>query len=206
MINPKIEHIIFDLDGTLYALDWESFSVSHLWKQVKRKYTELMAVYTWDPDDAFERYVREEMDGGISVSENIASNIWITRHEVFVRTWWMIDPKTVIRWATIDPLFLSSLRKRYWLSVLTASPKIWANTVLEYLQVRDCFMSIVTAEGFSWWKMQGFQRLLSEHSPISEQVMTFWDQEHTDIVPAAMLGIQWVLVRWPRDIYHHFAV
>ncbi len=205
MLNQKIQHIIFDLDGTLYPLDGESFSSSSLWKQVISKYLELISWYSTNPDNELENYLHIEMASGIPISESIARNIGSTRVEVFKRTWWDIDPENVIGWHSIDPSFLDFLSQRLRLHILTAWPAIWANKALEYLHIKSLFQSILTAEEYDWWKIHGFQLLLKEHAIVPEQAMTFWDQKHTDIEPAETLGIRWVLVKWPVDIYNYLS-
>jgi FMN phosphatase YigB (HAD superfamily) len=205
MLNERIWHIIFDLDGTLYSLNGGSFGASNLWTQVRAKYLELISWYSPNPDDEFEAHLHNERTSGVPISENIARTIWGTRVEVFRRTWWNIDPASVINGQVIDPVFLKLLNQRFWLHILTAWPAIWANKALEYLHIRDLFQSIVTAENYTWWKMQGFQMLLKENNLAPEQIITFWDQKHTDIDPAEKLGIRWILIEWPIDIYTYLS-
>ena len=81
--------------------------------------------------------------------------------------------------------------------LLTSAPRAWANKVLQYLKIDDCFEIKFTGDQFKS-KEDIFRILAQRYNPAN--ITSIGDQEKTDLLPAQELGMRTLKINNPTEI------
>lgn len=198
-----IDGYIFDLDGTLHDFWGVKFSESKLGQRVKSRYYDIIAEHSiWNPEEVYDQMLQREWEEKIGTSQQLADLIQDTREWVIRSIWEWINPEGVVEKFWPSQVALQSLSFRWKkIFLVTAAPRIWANNALEYMQLYGFFDQILSLEDFWDFKWDAFQKIISFSYIKPEKLMSVWDQEHSDIIPARALWINALLVSWPQDLH-----
>lgn len=190
--------IIFDMDGTLYQLDGENngFKGSTLESTVNKRMIDFISQKEDISTEQAIEIFRQAISNPVGASQFLSERYQITRTDYF-NTVWNIDPENIVKNYQNSVQTISNMPKGIKLILLTSSPKIWADQVLNFLGIKDRFETIYTGEGFKT-KEEIFQNISQLYQ--SENITSVGDQEKTDIQPAADLGFKTLLIKKPQDI------
>lgn len=86
-MKTVVKHAIFDLDGTLYCLDSDSFGTSSIGRNVRKHHIALLSSVSDDPEGLLEELCDYDKSQGVPVSVGTADLIRKTRQYVFEHTW-----------------------------------------------------------------------------------------------------------------------
>lgn len=202
LLNHKeLVLFVFDMDGTLYKFDSENggYAGSSLESIVLENATSyIRRVEGCSIEKAMT--IRElGIKDPIGLSAFLADRYDTTRKAYFDVVW-NIDPSLVIKQFEI-PLMaikhLSSIGKTLYL--VTSAPVTWQRNVFSFLDISRYFKEIYTAEDFSSNKGAVFGHILKSFDPA--KTISIGDQQSTDLLPAAALGMQTFLVKNPGDLH-----
>ncbi|QQG44206.1 MAG: HAD hydrolase-like protein [Candidatus Roizmanbacteria bacterium] len=192
---------IFDMDGTLYQLDGvnNGFQGSKLEKEILRNAKAFIIMTEVCDEESAEMILRQGLNDPIGISRYLANRYGITRSDYF-NVVWDIDPEGIVQnfetaVNTIRQLQEKNPKRK--LVLLTSAPRIWAQQVLKFLRVKDCFESLYTGEQYGR-KDEIFLILAGRYQP--ENIISIGDQVTTDIDPAQQLGMETLLVKDPKDL------
>lgn len=195
----EIKNIIFDQDGTLYQIDGKNtgFVGSTLEKTVLENATTfLVELEKCSPVIANEIITKAlQTDGGLSWY--FAQQYGISREDYFNRVWTIAPSEIVQNYQTAVETVQALKLQGLTLILLTAAPSVWQRTVIAFLGLENCFSEIYTAGDFAS-KREIFEALSQKIRP--KETLSVGDQAETDILPAAALGYQTLLVKNPSDI------
>lgn len=196
--NKNQRIIIFDMDGTLYQLDGEKngYSGSTLESKVNQNIIKYILKKENTSIDQTMAIFKLAISDKIGASQFFSDRYQISRGEYF-NTVWNINPKNIINNYQITINTISNIPSKYKLILLSSSPKIWIDKVINYLGIKDKFKIIYSGEDFNF-KTEIFQKLTKIYSP--KNITSIGDQENTDIQPAANLGFKTLLIKKPQDI------
>jgi HAD superfamily hydrolase (TIGR01509 family) len=189
----KIEAVIFDIDGTLYPLDDKDESdirTSKLGKTIESnciRYFQNQFKLEAEAAKAIFIDLRERYKGQVSLA--VEKEFGLSRSEYFAFTWDFpvqdfVD-KNVELVKSLQQLSIQA-------GILTAAPKVWAERVLEFLQIRTIFGEVVFTGDPDIRKPnpQAFQQVADFLKLDPTQILAVGDQEETDILPAKSLGMK----------------
>jgi len=188
----KIEAIIFDMDGTLYAFDENhesQFTSSQFGKQIRANCIRFFeARFSLSVDEAEVMYqdLNDRYNGQVSLA--VEKEFGIGRGEYFAFTWDL----TAEEFITSNELLVPALQNLTTLSgVLTAAPKVWAERALTFMQIRQLFGEAVFTGDPDIRKPnpEAFLQLANFWSIAPEKILAIGDQEASDILPAKSLGM-----------------
>lgn len=188
----KPEALIFDMDGCLYPLDrgsGKSFAQSQFGQSIKASeiaFVQAKLNVAHEAAVAISGDLKNRYNRHLSIALEREHNI--PREEFFASTW-DLDPANYIDAQPNLPQTLGGLSIRSGL--LTAAPAIWTHRVLDHLQVRTFFEPYIRCGNEDVRKPdpQAFQQTADMLGVAPQNVISIGDQEHTDIVPAKMLGM-----------------
>ncbi len=190
----KAEAIIFDLDGTLYTLDAPDFKSSRLGQKVKKNIALFLKDKFGDDEvQAMARYHEIKERYGENFSIAIEKGYGIPRSEYFSFTW-NIEAAAYVRRVGNVARALQSLTVRS--GILTAAPRIWADRVLEFLEIKDLIgQAIFTGEpDVRKPSSLAFQQFVDYWDIPASKIIAIGDQEESDILPANKLGMTTVRI------------
>jgi FMN phosphatase YigB (HAD superfamily) len=188
--------IILDLDGTLYNFDGDdsvNFSSSRFYREIKeRGYRFLMKKLSKNRKEAEKVYedIKKEFAGEVSIG--LEAKFGIDRYEWFKNTW-NLNPADFIEQKDLLPL-VKSLDGT--IAILTAAPRVWADSVLRYLNLSEYIPNLFTGEpNVRKPNPLAFRRVCDYFYVSPNECVSVGDQIHSDILPAKVLGMKTVLVR-----------
>lgn len=195
----KVEIAIFDMDGTLYQHDGENGTIknSSLFNCVISNSVKFVAAREdSSTEEAIKLVMHAHSTDKIGISNFLANRYGITRSQYFDEVW-DIDPSGIVkdyekRCEYVKAISRSGLR----MFLLTAAPRIWMINVLNFLDLNTAFERKYNGEMFDT-KEDVFISLAKEFNPNS--LLSVGDQDYSDIVPAANLGMQGFLVKDSSD-------
>ncbi len=200
-MNSPITWYIFDLDGTLYDFGWCRFHESVLWDATRKWFYEIIKTHNLgNPEQLYQSMVEKEWQEKIGTSQQLADLIGKTRAEVLQEIWGSISPSWVIQNYKWAKLVLPELARYKKLFIVTAAPKVWADNALEYMRIKHYFQIILTLEDYWSSKREAFLQIHADTWIPFDQLISIWDQEHSDIAPAKILGMQTLHVGSPLDL------
>lgn len=178
----KKTSIIFDMYGTLYDLNRKNF-----FSKIRENGLKLLKKeYGYDVSDSvqFLDYLKEEYNGDISVGFEEELNLPVP--EYFKKVWNVNPTKYVNK----DPFMEKALNNIVLDKILlTNAPKIWADNVLEYLNIKGYFKKIITAEnGIKKPQKKAYNKAIIDLG-ISPLESFFVDDEIKNIRAAGILGL-----------------
>lgn len=193
---------IFDMDGTLYALDGvdNGYSGSRLENAIMERTLQFVQDREVCSYIDAQFIVQQGLIDQVGLSQFFAKRYGISRTDYFNEVW-NIDPEGLV--IAGDGLMetLSKIKEQnsnLKLVLVTASPFIWTQRVLQYLGLADYFELIITSEHYGK-KDEVFRLLAERYNP--SRMISIGDQEVTDIIPAQSFGISAFLVKRPDDLF-----
>lgn len=193
--NPKY---ILDLDGTLYEFEPEARGVfadsafgRDLADRTERFVAERLGLSAATAAQELDRLRTERPE---SLSLALEREHGIDRLELFAATW-DCAPEAYLE--PPDPALAPALAEVAGDAVvLTAAPRVWAERVLEYLDVAELFAErLLTGEpDVRKPDPAAFQQALELLEAAPEQAVSVGDQNHSDILPAKRLGMTTVRI------------
>ena len=134
-----IDLIIFDMDGTLYEYEngVDDLSKTPMSKEIFKNGAEFIANKFFISTTNAEKLIDDlkiKYNNEIAIGLNIEYGIDI---EEFLNAAWYVDPSKYIKYRRNLRKFLLSFKQKK--AVLTASPQIWAEKLLHYLDIYDIF-------------------------------------------------------------------
>ena len=195
-----VEAIIFDMDGCLYPLDRGAagtFAESKFGQSVKRREVEFIAHQLGvgiDEAKSISDDVKDRHERHLSIGLEREFDI---PRDVFFEFTWGVEPGEYVDKQTNLRPFLGGLAVRP--ALLSAAPRIWVEKVIDHLEVRDIFGEAIFCGDSDVRKpsLAAFCQVIEFLECNSEGVISIGDQEHTDILPAKLLGM--VTVRIGQD-------
>lgn len=192
------EIMVLDMDGTLYPHDGDNkhFKNSTLYKIIDENSIQFVINREGCVRNQAEMLIEEGHKDTIGVSNVLSKRYGITRAEYFDIAW-NIDPKRVIRDSDIPKAVVQKLKlqgKRLFL--LTASPCVWMENVVKYLDLDKEFERKYNGQMFSV-KDEIFELLSKEFDP--KTILSVGDQFRTDLRPAQERGMAVFEIGFPSD-------
>lgn len=191
--------IFFDMDWTLYNFENWQYRWSKLEKQVEENAKKLLQVLKWNSNfkKNFEEIKKTYWEEFSIAFEEI---FWLDKLKYFEIVW-DINPEWFINnnWEVLD-LFKYLQNKWFDIFIVSESPKIWIERVLNFLKI-DWIISWV----YSWqWNKRKFNGLL--YKQITEEIWKgyymIWDQVQSDIIMAKNNWFKWIYINsdWKESV------
>ena len=191
-----ISLIILDLDGTLYNFDGDSslgFTASKFYKEIKNRahcFLSRRLLISHEEAERVYEEVKKEFAGEVSLG--LEAKFGIDRYTFFGNTW-NLRPEDFVEKKDLLPLVKSIDGTA---SILTAAPRIWAEAVLEYLNLSEYTPNLFTGEpNLRKPNPLAFRRICDYFSVSPNDCVSIGDQIHSDILPVKALGLKTVLIR-----------
>jgi len=188
--------LILDLDGTLYDFDngkTNNFKKSRFYQEVKSNACKFIAkkrsISFTEAKKVYER-IFEEFNGEISIG--IEKIFGINRYDYF-KAAFNLKPQDFIAKKDLLP-FIKKLKTS--VAILTSAPRVWAEPVLDYLNLGEYKNKLFTGEpDIRKPSALAFKQVCDSlrFSPIN--CISIGDQVETDILPAKSIGMKTILVK-----------
>lgn len=204
-MKSKHNKFIFDLDGTLYrfACGSQTFGGSvfcaDLYQRVEQFLAAELDVSVAEAGRAVAE-INRKFDGEISTG--VEKTFGIDRYKYYAATW-NCNPANYV---SKDERLASELQAFTGHSVLlTAAPRAWSDKVLQYLQIAEVFGDkIITGEPDTRKPdPQVFAQAAEMLSTSPAQIISIGDQNHSDILPAKLLGMSTIIIG-PEQLDAHY--
>lgn len=199
---------IFDLDGTLYSFattGHATFGESIFYRDLRERIIAYIANHLSVPDkkaaEIFEN-MNVEFNGELSIG--FEKTYGINRYAYYEATW-NCEPKNYIAANSMLAETLTPFRGRALL--LTAAPRMWADKVLQHLNIADVFgENIITGEpDIRKPDPAVFLQAAKQLDTHPANITSIGDQNYSDIVPAKSLGMTTVIIGPELLDAHHRA-
>lgn len=197
-MNRKKYKFIFDLDGTLYAFDkgksakfTDSNFYNDLQKEIHSFFVKRKDMKKNEAVKEFKR-IKEKYNGEISIG--VGKEYGIDRFEYFAQTWGNLNHTSYVeKDEKISSLFTPFIGRA---ALLTQAPKIWADKIVQYLQLDSIFQDLIFTGETDIRKpdSSAFQHVANALVCDSEYIFSIGDQEHTDILPAKKIGMRTIRI------------
>lgn len=188
--------IIFDLDGTLYALRGGSYARSPLRRRVLRNAERFIAKrLATNKKDSRQVLLDIQEKYGEQISIGLEKEYGLDRYDYF-NTVWDISARGIVRKPPQLSEILGTLRREHRLALVSDAPRVWIDHVLKELGIQSFFRGrIFPGEGN---RRKGFDNAFQEVAKMLKtnprDCIAVGDQEKTDIIPARKLGMLTVFV------------
>ncbi|MEK9175853.1 MAG: HAD family hydrolase [Patescibacteria group bacterium] len=189
----KFKYIV-DMDGTLYKFDKgkaQNFISSQFYIDLRKNILNFFVAELMLKDfkavEEFER-INKKYKGEISIG--IEKEYGFDRYKYYDLTWSNLEPKRYIKY---DPKLRDSLgNMKGDIALLTAAPKIWVISVLNFLGINDVFGDLIFTGEPDIRKPNpaAFQTIVQRFNSPSSNFFSIGDQEESDIIPAKSIGMQ----------------
>ncbi|MFZ1301850.1 MAG: HAD family hydrolase [Candidatus Microsaccharimonas sp.] len=192
------QKVIFDMDGTLYKFkgpENTTFVQSQFYADLKVQIVDYIAARLNVSKQEAQQYmetVGQDYDGELSLG--FEKEYAIDRYDYYEGTWGAMTPAEYI---VSNPDLKSMMDEFAGRSVLlTAAPKVWAQKVIEYLNLGNVFEDrFITGEpDIRKPNPEVFKQAAQLLGVDPEEVISVGDQNYSDIVPAASLGMKTILI------------
>ena len=198
--------IIFDMDGTLYEFNGDSFKNSGLYDVVIENTINYISNNIKKTKEESRRILESILKKyGTSISVGLEKELGFDRYDYFNKAW-DVNAREYVQGDLEIRSLLLELRKDFNFILLSDAPRIWIEKVLECLDVQDIFgEDIFSGEGNVRKEFgNAFEEILKKFSIESSSCIVIGDQEDTDIVPAKKIGMKTVYVGDRRsDVADH---
>ena len=184
------KRFIFDMDGTLY----ETGSVNFIALNIrKNSNTFFMEKFGFSNQKAISEYERIKIKYNGEISIGVEKEYGINRHEYFNKVWNFQPSKYIQKDNSLKELFEKIKGK---VAILTTSPRVWAERVLNYLEILEFFKdSLFTGEpDVRKPDLKAFQQVIDYFKILPNNIYFIGDQEDMDIIPAKKLGMKTIIV------------
>ncbi len=191
--------VIFDMDGTLYQLNGTNngYTGSKMEATVLANCQKFIIANEQCPPKTAQMIMEQGLQEQIGLSNFLAQRYNIIRQQYFDVVW-NINPEGIIFNYQASPETITKIAQTgKKLILLTSGPKVWQKQVIEFLGIGQYFESVYTGEDFGQ-KAEIFSMLAQRYQP--NKILSVGDQENTDILPAAALGLKTLLVKSPNDL------
>jgi FMN phosphatase YigB (HAD superfamily) len=191
---------MFPLDGTLYQLDGvrNGYQGSTLERCVLDNAKKFIITRERCSEVEALSILEQGLTDKTGVSSYLANRYGMSRRDYFDEVW-NIDPKGIVRNFQSAQQMVRMAKEAIpdeKTILLTSAPRIWAERVLDYLEITDVFEQVFTAEEYGS-KEEVFAIMAGRYEP--SNIVSIGDQESTDILPAKKYGINGFLVTSPSD-------
>lgn len=197
--EEKRKVVVFDMDGTLYRLDGLNggYSGSSLEAKVKENALKFIKNRENCSDTEAQKIYDLGVADKVGLSQFLSERYGISRPDYF-NVVWNIDPSSIVKGYEISRKIINELQKTdAKLILLTSAPRVWAQKVIEFLNLNDAFELTFSGESFGN-KDEIFNILSGRYKPTN--ILSVGDQEKTDIIPAKKLGCNTLLVGSPSEV------
>lgn len=193
----SIKAVIFDMDGTLYSFDDSNesqFTSSRFGQKIRancvRFFEERLGLSPKKAEIVYED-LKTRYNGEVSLA--VEKEFGIDRGEYFAFTW-NLEATEFVKSTGNIPTLLSELTIQS--GVLTAAPRVWAERVLQFLQIRDLIGDALFTGDPDLRKPnpEAFMQLANFWGLNPEQIISIGDQEQSDILPAKAVGMKTVRI------------
>lgn len=188
--------LILDLDGTLYDFDngkTKNFKKSRVYKAVKSNACKFIAQKQRTSINEAQKIYKKvviEFDGEVSIG--LEKTFGIDRYEYF-KAAFDLNPKDFITKKDLRP-FIKGLKTD--IAILTGAPKVWADVVLDYLNLTEYKEKLFTGESdIRKPNPKAFEQVCSSLKFAPANCISVGDQLKTDIIPAKSLGMKTILIK-----------
>jgi len=198
-MTTKIKTIVFDMDGTLYQIDGNNngYKNSSLEKNVHKNALRFILKTENCTKKEAKVILNLALKDKIGISNFLSKKYSISRENYF-NVIWDISPAEIVQNFEIAVQIVNQIKALGLnLILLTAAPKIWQKTVIEYIGLNNVFDEIYAADSFTD-KEEIFKKLSQKFS--TKSILSIGDQLETDIKPASKLGFLTFLVKTPNDL------
>lgn len=172
--------IFFDMDWTLYSFENWQYRLSKLEKKVQSNAKKILKIIEWDYyNEKFEEIIKKYWENFSIAYEELYG---IKKEDYFNKTWDIIPNDFIIDDRNVLKLFNYLKNKWYLIYIVSESPKIWINRVLNYLKIDNLISWI-----YSWQWDERKSNWLLYKKIVKEQWSWFfmiWDQLESDIISA----------------------
>lgn len=190
--------VIFDLDGTLYSFKGsanKTFTSSLFYTDLRIKIADYITLRlgvgkdeAWQSiQDIDKKYIGE-------LSTGFEKDFGIDRYEYYAQTWGGMDAE---RYVEPNQKLRESMEVFAGNALLlTAAPRVWADKVLQMLDLRDVFgESIITGEpDIRKPSEKVFETAKNILGVDYADITSVGDQNFSDIVPAKKLGMKTIII------------
>lgn len=195
-VQEKKQLIIFDLDGTLYKFRGGSYKRSLLQKRVLDNAKKYIAdKLRSDIAEAQKILTKIQKQYGEDTSIGLEKELGIDRYDYFNAVW-DIPAHGIVKKERGLREALLALKREYNLVLLSDAPQVWINNALNELGLKDVFCdNIFSGEGNSRKGLgNAFSNIVKKLGTSPRSCVAIGDQESTDIIPAAKLGMRTIFV------------
>lgn len=194
--TKKRKVIVFDLDGTFYALRGGSYKKSTLRRSVLRNARQYIeSKLSCDKKEALRILRGIQKKYGEQISIGLEKEFGIDRYDYF-NTVWDIPARGIVKKSRQLAEMFSALQKQYRFALVSDAPRVWIDNVLAELGIQSFFHgSIFSGEGN---RRKGFgnafRNIVKTLKTNPKNCIAVGDQEETDILPAKKAGMRTILV------------
>ncbi|MFB6208943.1 MAG: HAD family hydrolase [Candidatus Nanohaloarchaea archaeon] len=185
--------LIFDMDGTLYSREAESFEESSLGKKVRSSKRKFLEERGMEPGKVLPELRKKY---GRETSIGLEEQYGIPRDLYFRKVWGRLKASEHVgnypenlerRMESLDPE----------VALLTNAPRQWATKVMEYLEITEQVDAAFYGNRKPKPQIEAFQEVLDSFETFPENAMMIGDEE-IDIQPAEKIGMETVLIASSR--------
>lgn len=188
-----VKLVLFDLDGTLYDKSNKTFLNTPIYKEIIGKQINFISKKTGiEFDKATELRKKLITDYNYLLSIGLEKEFNIQRKEYYSNVW-NIEPGKYIEKNPELPKTIQLIKIRK--AILTNSPLIWANRVLNWLGVSRFFERVYTGDiGARKPQKEAFERAARDFNVNFNEILMIGDELENDILAAKELGIKTICV------------
>lgn len=207
-LNNMKKTLIFDLDGTIYNFEKNSFVETRMYSEIKKNSIQLIQrLFNKNENDAIRIFNSITEKYGTEISVGFEKELGVNRLLYFKKTCNIKPEKYIEKDHRIFEL-LKQLKRRYNLVLLTDAPLIWAKKVLIYFRIYNLFKgNIFTGEtNTRKSNYNALENVCLKKRLNPENCISIGDQENTDITPAKRLGMKTIFVGYKESRYADYSI
>lgn len=195
---------IIDMDGTLYKFDKgksRTFDESIFYSDLKKTILSDFFIKKVGKNsiEAIDNFIKINKKYKGEISIGVENELGINRLDYYISTWGKLNPEEYIKYDS--NLFKTLDKMKGNIILLTNAPRIWADKVLNFLNLKDLFGEFIFTGEPDLRKPnpQVFRNIASNLGVSEELVFSIGDQEETDIIPAKSVGMKTILIGFSSE-------
>jgi FMN phosphatase YigB (HAD superfamily) len=196
----EVRVVVWDADGSLYPHDspGRTFTGSTLHHFITLNTITYIQQKEHVPAEKAKFILWQAQQEGGRMSDMFINRYHTTQKEYYDAVWGPVNPKDVVKNAENAVALIRKFHREGKDQILlTASPDIWQQHLVEYLGIADCFRRRYYAELFNK-KYDVFSQLAREFDPST--IASFGDQMQSDIEPASYFGMKVFHITSPQSL------
>jgi len=195
------KHLFFDLDGTLYPLDGETFKDSKIYSELMSRSLEFLCsnlgIDEWVAGKKYDDIARRY---NFLLSEGFEKEFGLPR-EKYLDFAWDMNPSKYMSKNPALKCMLSRLSPNYRLSILSDAPNVWISRVLKYLEINNIFQNIFSGGSLRVRKNNGlFEYALKVLGADAQDCCMIGDELENDVQLPIEHGLKSIHLRDGTDI------